>query len=520
MSTSISLALYLIIQLLIGLWVSRKIVTEDDFFLAGRRLGPMMASFSIFATWFGAETCIGASAAIFSGGLSHSRAEPFGSAICLVLMSVFLATQLWNRNVVTLADLYKIRFNPKVEKLAAYLLVPTSIIWAAAQIRAFGQIVSVVIPVSLPFCIIIAATFVIFYTFMGGMMGDVIHDLIQGTVVIVGLGTLLYFAIQKGGGFEKTIGSIDPKMLSFKAEGESWLSRLDVWMIPILGSLFTQELISRVLASKSPKTAKNASMNAAILYFFVGMIPVTLGLIGHRFIGKLEHQDQFLPHLAKALLPEFAFVIFTGALIAAILSTVDSALLSAGAFMSRNIFGETMDGVDQRRKVFYSRLIIAACGLVALVIALVSNGIYDLVIAASSFGAAGVFVVTLASLYSPKFGTSTAAMVTLIVGVVATPIFKNYLNLDAPFIFSILLCFFTFAAVTTIENLTAGLRPDYAEGDRLELSTENIFHSSGDVSFAADSEASVMPILNIKNVSNIRLVANDKSRRRNANHPK
>jgi Na+/proline symporter len=47
---------YLVVQLAIGAWVSRRIRTEDDYLLAGRQLGPVLGTFSIFATWFGAET--------------------------------------------------------------------------------------------------------------------------------------------------------------------------------------------------------------------------------------------------------------------------------------------------------------------------------------------------------------------------------------------------------------------------------------------------------------------------------
>ena len=48
---------YLVLQFAIGAWVSRLVRTEDDYLVGGRRLGYPLAIFSIFATWFGAETC-------------------------------------------------------------------------------------------------------------------------------------------------------------------------------------------------------------------------------------------------------------------------------------------------------------------------------------------------------------------------------------------------------------------------------------------------------------------------------
>src|SRR5687767_12487863 len=60
---------YIALQLVIGVVISRRIRTEDDYLLAGRKLGPVLTTFSVFATWFGAETCVGAAAEVYGNGL-------------------------------------------------------------------------------------------------------------------------------------------------------------------------------------------------------------------------------------------------------------------------------------------------------------------------------------------------------------------------------------------------------------------------------------------------------------------
>lgn len=451
MGITVSIGLYLVVQIAIGIWVSRKVASQEDYFLAGRKLGPVMASFSIFATWFGAETCIGASGAIFSGGLSQSRAEPFGYFLCLVLMSFFLAGQLYRQNIVTLADLYRQRFSPTVERFAAIVLLPTSLIWAAAQIRAFGQIISVILPVSAQVCIVGAALFIIIYTFMGGLMGDVISDIIQGVIIMVGLFILLAVAVFKLGGIGPALESITPDRLSLIRENESWLQRLDSWMVPILGSLVTQELVSRVMASRCAGTARNASLGGALMYLAVGSAPVLLGLVGHSLIGTPIEGDQFLPTLAKSILPQAGFVVFVGALMAAILSTVDSALLSSSALLSRNVFAKWADKGTEKNKLMLSRGFIVLSGLIAMVLALSSNGIHSLIIAASTFGTSGILIITLFALFAPNFGTPLGAGVTLIVGVLATHLGEG-LGLQAPFVFAVAACLVTFIKVSWIER--------------------------------------------------------------------
>ncbi|MGR9100775.1 MAG: sodium:solute symporter family transporter, partial [Gammaproteobacteria bacterium] len=133
---------YILLQLLIGVLVSRRIASEEDYLLAGRSLSLPMATLSVFATWFGAETCIGAAGAVYEEGLSGATVDPFGYAMCLVMMGVVFSIPLWKRKLTTLADLFRQRYSSGIETLAVLLMAPGSIMWAAAQIRAFGQVLS------------------------------------------------------------------------------------------------------------------------------------------------------------------------------------------------------------------------------------------------------------------------------------------------------------------------------------------------------------------------------------------
>ena len=119
---------FLVAQLALGVWMTRRVKTESDYLLAGRSFGPVIASFTIFATWFGAETCLSAAGLAYSEGLAGTGSEPFGYALCLVLMAVVFAIPLWKRGLVTLADLFRERYGLSVERFAVLLMVPTSIL--------------------------------------------------------------------------------------------------------------------------------------------------------------------------------------------------------------------------------------------------------------------------------------------------------------------------------------------------------------------------------------------------------
>ena len=225
----VAIAAYLALQLGIGVWIARRIRNESDYLLAGRSLGYTFATFSIFATWFGSETVVGSAGNAFRDGVSLGNAEPFGYGLCLILMGLVFAGPLWRRRLTTLADLFRQRYSVPVERLAAVILIPGSILWAAAQIRSFGYVVSSAAP-SIPIDAAIggAAAFTLLYTVFGGLLADVIHDLLQGVTITVGLivvlvGVLMH--LNESGGLATVISDVGPISLLPTAGVMSFSSR-------------------------------------------------------------------------------------------------------------------------------------------------------------------------------------------------------------------------------------------------------------------------------------------------------
>ena len=93
---------------MLGYWASRRVKTAGDFMLAGRSLPILLSSSALFATWFGSETVFGASSEFLKGGLYAVIEDPFGAALCLVLFGTFFARKLYNMNLLTLGDFFKV----------------------------------------------------------------------------------------------------------------------------------------------------------------------------------------------------------------------------------------------------------------------------------------------------------------------------------------------------------------------------------------------------------------------------
>jgi Na+/proline symporter len=384
--------------------------------------------FTIFATWFGAETCIGAAGEIYRDGLAGASADPFGYGVCLLLMGAVFAVPLWKRKLTTLADLFRQRYSTGVERLAVLLMVPTSLLWAAAQVRAFGQVISASSELTVTFAITLATVVIIIYTMSGGLLADAITDMIQGSALVIGLGVLFVAIVVLGGGAE-TLAAVEPERLQpFGGGAVPWYEVAEAWAIPIFGSVVAAELVVRVVATRSPQVAQRSFLAAGAVYLLIGLIPVSLGLFGAIAMPGLEHPEQVLPLLAQQHLSPLLYTLFAGALVSAILSTVDSTLLVSASLVSHNIIVPLRPGLTEAQKVRIARVSVACFGVLAYVLALHAEGVYALVEQASAFGSAGIFVVVTFGLFSRR-GGSRSAYAALLTGVVVWVVGEYVLHL-------------------------------------------------------------------------------------------
>jgi Na+/proline symporter len=416
--TLLAIFAYLAIQLGIGIWVSRRIRTEEDYLIAGRRLGYTLATFSIFATWFGAETIMGSGGRALRDGFSLTSAEPFGYGLCLVLMGLVFAVPLWRRRLTTLADLFRDRFSPATERCAALVLIPSSVLWAAAQIRGFGSVLSTGTALQMEGAIAIAAGFTILYTAFGGLLADAMTDVVQGVVLAVGLVVLFVGVVIHLGGPGDALATVVASADRTAIPGRSLLQTIEAWAIPVCGSVVAAELVSRVIATPSPQVAQRSAFGAAGLYLVFGSIPLFIGLVGASVAPELADAEQIVPVVAREVLPTIGYAIFAGALISAILSTVDSTLLVASGLLSHNLVVPLAGVADEKTKLVIARAGVMGFGILAYVLALHAQGVFALVEQASAFGSAGALVAITFGLFTRAGGPKTA-IATLILGVVA-----------------------------------------------------------------------------------------------------
>lgn len=346
---------------------------------------------SLFATWFASESLIATSAEVARDGLAGARAEPFAYALGILAIALFFAHRLRSGGFITIADFLRSRFGPGAEGLAAVVIALSATTWSAAQLFAFATIIEAA--TNLPFvpALLGATLLVMGYTLFGGLAGDVVTDILQGIVILVAILVMFVLMVGAFGGPTAMWAAAPPQVWSVTAPGESWVERAELWLIPIAGTMVSQEALARTLAARSPEVARRGALLGAGIYLAAGLIPVSLGLFGPQLaplLGvTLGIEEAFLPSLAQALFPGWLMIIFTGALVSAILSSVDSALLAVSAVVTESGYKRLNPRASPLALLRAARLATVGAAGLAAVLALQGESLRNLVLDAGAIAA-------------------------------------------------------------------------------------------------------------------------------------
>jgi len=426
--------LYLLSNLGIGLWASRRIHSTRDFVLAGRNLPLGLAISATFATWFGSESIMGAPAEFLKKGLLGIIEEPFGAALCLLLIGLFYARKFYRMNIITFCDFFRIRFGRKAELLSAILIIPSYFSWIAAQLIAMGIVLKIVLGWEMLPCIILSSTVVITYTVWGGMWSISITDFFQTIMIIAGLvivATLMYTRLDN---IEQLTSRMPDDFFNFFPQNtlHGHLHYIAAWITIGLGSIPQQDVFQRVMSARTEKIAVQSSIISSVLYVSVALIPLFIGLCGYVLYPELASKDlqMMIPDMIMIHTPLGIRIVFFGALVSAILSTTSSAVMAPATVFGENILKFVKPDLTDRQVLFAIRCGIVGITIICIGLASTRESIFELVAESSAFSLVSLFIPLTAGLYCP-WATSRGCMMSMIAGL-STWLICLQLNTEYP----------------------------------------------------------------------------------------
>lgn len=419
---------YMLVMLAFGWWSSRQVKTSEDFIVAGRRLPLFFTTATLFATWFCAGSLMGATAQAYLFGNQGVIFDPWGAALCLILAGLFFARLMRRGGYLTLVDFFDLRYGKKMGFLSAVVLVVAEIGWVGAQLVAFGTILQIFTGLPLHLGILISCAVLIAYTCLGGMWSVTLTDVVQMIILIAGVAVLLPAVVSHIGGWEylfthaaNRAGLPPLAMIPTAGDGylgyfglTGWFYYLGAWLAIGLGSIPAQDLAQRLLSARNEKVAACSSYLAAVLYLTVGLIPVALGMTMFEINPGLTvaETEMILPWLAMHYLPPALTVLFVAAMVAALMSSSDSALLAAASIAGHNGLRYLKTKASPAFTLKVTRALVPVIALVSLLLALYAETIYMLVVVAWSVILVGLFVPYAAG-YFWKKGNQSGAIAAL-----------------------------------------------------------------------------------------------------------
>ena len=430
----IGLAVYMGVLLLIGLYSGKKVNSMKDFLVAGRRLPLWMATATLLATWFGAGSSMGVAATVYSDGIGGVLADPFGASLSLMLAGVFIVGLLRKKKYLTVTDIITARFGHGAGIYASFWMIPVYIGWIAAQLLGMGTILHVITGISVFKGTLIGAVVVLIYTVSGGMWAVTLTDVVQVSLLAVGLVIIMPFAITEAGGMEKIVASISAADLSIGPGKVTCINDVTYyigsWIIMGLGCMVGQDLIQRSLSSRSAKVAVSSSVISGFLYLLIGVIPIMIGFAARLVLAKHnitadtmggDLENQVMPRMAILILGSIHPVIMTvflAALVSAIMSSADSSLLAGSSLLVRNVIGELFPSSDPKITLRRTRITTIILLVIATVLAFTSKSIYALMVNCWTSQLVVVFLPVMIALYVRKASRSMVWAVMIVSTVV------------------------------------------------------------------------------------------------------
>ena len=423
------IVLYLLASVAIGLYAARRVHNTADYAVAGRSLPLAIVIATTFATWFGSETVLGVSARFVSGNLGEVVEDPFGASMCLVLVGLFFAYRLYQKNLITLGDYYRQRFGKLIEVLCSLMIMFSYLGWVAAQVTALGLVFHLLAPetVSVTGGMVIGTGIVLIYTLFGGMWSVALTDFVQMIVIALGLLAIAWFAADLAGGAGRVVdyAVAEGKFQFFPADSDakSWLFFFAAAITMMLGSIPQQDVFQRVMSAKDAGTAVRGPIIGGTMYLLFALIPMFIVTAAVLVMGEdatrllADDPQKVLPTLVMTRMPVLLQVAFFGALLSAIMSTASATLLAPSTTFVENILRNLHPGMSDATTLKAMRLSVLAFTGVVLTYAILMQGtsIYEMVSGAYQVPLVGAFVPLVFGLYWSR-ATTQGALLAVVLG--------------------------------------------------------------------------------------------------------
>ncbi len=336
---TIVIALYFVVVIAIGFWAGRGERDAEDYFLAGRSLPWYLIGFSFYASNMSGASFVGLMGAAYSFGLVVFNYE-WTATLVLIFFALFMLPVFLRTRLFTVPEYLELRFDRRSRwAYALFTILTLLFIDMAGALYAGGIVISTVFPgVGLWQTSAALALLAGIYTLFGGLRSVVATDAMQAVLMIVGATLILIFGLNAVGGWDALMGSLDAARTQLlKPADDDFLPWPGILGVVLLGFYYwtlNQYFVQRALAARTPAEGRKGALFGGLLKLPNLVLMIIPGMIAIALFPDLTNPDRAFPMLAFELLPAGLRGLILTALVAAIMSSLDSALNAAASLLT------------------------------------------------------------------------------------------------------------------------------------------------------------------------------------------
>ncbi|OHV08392.1 sodium:solute symporter family protein [Kushneria phosphatilytica] len=416
------LILYILLMIGVGVYFSRRRVHDDsDFIVAGRSLSTLVLTATLLATFVGSGSIVGGASFIFQHGPGAAVFFFAGTPVAALIVYFLLAARMRRSRATTIPGLIELRFGRAARTIASLIILLAYVGIVSYQFTGAGHALNLAFGLPVWVGVIVAALIMIGLATMGGLVSVAYTDYLSAIIFVSMLIALPLVLFQTGG--------LGEMFAALPAEQHSWFGGLSGFQIlsyflPLfLLILGDQNLFQRFAAARDPATARRAAMGLVIASVVCTTLITLLVCATHVLFPDITPSTALMV-LAQRGLPDVVGALLLASMVALLLTTGNSYLLSSAANLTQDILGGLMKvEVHDQRGLLLNRLAVVALGVLAYALGAFFPSVLAMQMYAYSMYGAAITPVFLAALLWPR-ATPSGALGGLIAGGAMTLIWE------------------------------------------------------------------------------------------------
>lgn len=356
-----------------GVSSARRNKGERDFLVAGGRMGAWVGGASIAATQMSAGTFVGTLGIHYLTGSSFLAAT-FGIWAAFLIVGFVIAPRLRRyirrRGALTFPDFIADRFGPKAPRIVvSILLIGAYAVFLSAQYQAGGVVFGTVFGIPFYWGSIALMLLIVLYTVIGGMTAVMRTDLIQQVVMAGGAIIGVPFAIHNAGGLANLGSAFADVAPDFAGWHYGWVDLVGFLFGFGFAALCAPVLLMRYYAMRDEQTCRRGAVVSVLFTMITFGAVAIIGMCVRVIRPNLDNADSASSVFAMDILPPVVGGVLLTAVIAAVLSTVDSVLLVIGPAVSHDIYANLIrPESSERSRMRVNRIATVVLGVLPILL--------------------------------------------------------------------------------------------------------------------------------------------------------